>query len=375
MKLAIISPFPPYRGGISKETEILYNSLKKKHNVCVYNFKRLYPDFFFPGKSQFDYNLSSLKSIKSIDSINFFSWHKTATLINKENYDKVIFRFWHPFLSVIYSYIISKIKRYNKDIEFICICDNVYPHERFIFDKFLLKIFFKKIDNFITMSTITTNQIMNLVPGANINETFLPIKDSFGEKISKIKASTKLNIEHQKFTILFFGLIRSYKGLDVALNAIKQLVKKNRKFKFLIAGECYEDKNKYIKIINKNNLNDYVVWHDKYINDSEVYLYFSASDLVLLPYKETTQSGIIPIAYNFNMPVVSSNLPGLQKYIENQKTGYLFNPDDCNSLAMLLNDIIISNDIKKIESYIKSYKNKYSVEKLNKLIEKIINEK
>ena len=110
MKLAIISPFPPYRGGISKETEILYNSLKKKHDVDVYNFKILYPKIFFPGKIQFDYNLTSIISIISIDSINFISWRRTAALINEKQYDKVIFRFWHPFLSIIYRYIICMIK-------------------------------------------------------------------------------------------------------------------------------------------------------------------------------------------------------------------------------------------------------------------------
>ena len=372
MKLAIISPFPPYRGGISKETEVLYNSLKKKHNVTVYSFKRLYPNIIFPGKSQFLDNYSSPNSIRSIDSMNFFSWIKTAKLINEGIYDKIIFRFWHPFLSPIYSYIISAIKKKDSNIKIYCICDNVYPHEKTILDTFLLKFLFKRVDRFLTMSPITTSQIIQINSKSNVSEMFLPVKDIFDKKISKNDACQKLNIDN-KFNILFFGLIRPYKGLDTALKAMKGLIQANKNFHFIIAGECYENKNKYLSIIENNNLDDYVTWHNKYIDDDKLHLYFSACDLVLLPYKQTSQSGIIPIAYNFNKPVVISNLIGLKEFI-NPETGYLFEPDNYNDLTNLLIHIISTYNYVKFEKNIEIYKETFSIKRLNILIEELLNE-
>ena len=372
MKLAIISPFPPYRGGISKETEVLYNSLKKKHSVTIYNFKRLYPQIIFPGKSQFLNNYKSPNSIRSIDSLNLLSWHRTAEIINKEKYDKIIFRFWHPFLSPIYSYIISRLKKKDSKIKIFCICDNIYPHEKTIFDKFLLKIFLKRVDRFLTMSSITSNQINKIYPGSNISEIFLPIKDIYGSKISKKIACQKLNIKY-KFNILFFGLVRSYKGLDIALKAMKGLIDKNKKFHFIIAGESYENEDKYLSIIKKNSLENFVTWHNSYIDDDKIHLYFSASDLVLLPYKHATQSGVIPIAYNFNKPVVTSNLRGLKEYVD-PTMNYLFDVGSHDDLVSLLINIINTYDYKIIEKNIKNFKKKFSVKELNKKIENLISE-
>jgi len=373
MKLAIISPFPPYRGGISKETEVLYYSLKKKHSVTIYNFKRLYPEIIFPGKTQFLKNYNSPDSIRCIDSMNLFSWQKTVQIINKEKYDKIIFRFWHPFLSPIYSYIISKLKKKDPSIKIFCICDNIYPHEKTFFDKYLLKFFLKRVDKFLTMSSITSGQINEICPNSNISEIFLPIKDNYGKKILKNDACQKLNI-HNTFNILFFGLIRSYKGLDIALEAMNGLLKENKKFHFIIAGECYENENKYLDIINNYNLEGYVTWHNKYIDEDKIHLYFSASDLVLLPYKKTTQSGVISIAYNFDKPVVTSNLVGLREYVD-PKYNYLFNPGNFNDLTKLLINIIDTYDYDEIEKNIKIFKQNFSIQKLNKKIEKLISEK
>ena len=367
MKFALISPFPPLRGGISKETETIYNYFNNNgHEIKVINFKRLYPQFLFPGKNQ--YNNNNLYNddeniIKNLDSINPLTWNKVSKYILENKINKVIFRYWHPFFIPAYYYIIKRIRKNNENIKIFCICDNIYPHNYFPFSKLMIKFFLKSIDKFFVMSDNTFNQIKKFVPIKNIKQIFLPLKESFGPALDQKKAQKIINIE-TNFTILFFGLIRDYKGLDVLLKSLAKFKKHKNNFKLIIAGECYSKKNKYLDLIDKYNLQSNVFWNESYIPDENVNLYFSACDVVVLPYKKASQSGIIPISFNYNKLILASNIPGLKEFVILEKTGYLFENKNPNSLCDALLKICLKHDFNTSEEFISVYKERFTTKKL-----------
>ena len=365
MKILFISPFPPLRGGISKETETLYDFMQNKYDVHVVSYKRLYPDFLFPGKSQFlDKNKyhNDENVINLLDSINPFTWNKTCKYIIDNKFQNIFVRYWHPFFIPLFLFIFRKIKLANKNIKFYCIADNIMPHDYFPLSKFLIKHFFNYIDKCFVMSDNTFHQANNYLETENIKKVFLPIKNNFGYLIDQNHAKQKLGYKNEDSIILFFGLVRKYKGLDILLDSIKYL--KKTKIKLLIVGECYDNKKKYLKIISDLKIKKYVKWYDEYIPDDKINLFFSASDIVALPYVKSSQSGIIPIAYNYNKPVLVSNIPGLIEFVKNNQTGYVFENRNSKSLAEVLEKNI--KDVNALENNIKDYKNDFSIDELSK---------
>ncbi|MAV94019.1 MAG: hypothetical protein CMG01_07725 [Candidatus Marinimicrobia bacterium] len=325
MKIAIITPYPPIKGGISKESEIIYTNVRDKYEVSILSFSRLYPKFLYPSDSQYDFSMKiDNRNIKYyIDILNPISWFKVSNYILKNNFSHVIFRYWNPFFIPLYLFINWRIKSKKNNIKISCICDNIFPHETFFIEKYFIKKFFLNINNFLVMSDDSEFKLKKLVGNnSKIVKSFLPLKENLKSSISKKDACEKLKIKNPpKLLLLFFGFIRDYKGLDILINALKNL--KNLDIKLLIAGESYIKTNKIKDLINNNNLSDMVIWHEKYIPNDEINLYFSASDLVVLPYKKISQSGIIPMAYHFNKIVVCSNLPSFTDHVI-EKTNWIF---------------------------------------------------
>ena len=339
MKIAIITPFPPLRGGISKYSYNLYKDLSKSNEVYVFNFTRQYPSFLFPGKSQYLDNkrINKSKNIFTvIDSINPFTWRKTADLIIQKKIDKLIFRFWNPFFLPCYIYIIKYLKK-KSNIKIFSICDNAFSHESFYFQKFLMKKFINSTDGVITMSKNVESQISIISKHSNIRVFPLPIiKDFQKGAIAKLK---KNSLDKDKVIFLFFGLIREYKGIDILLNAINQIDNmKLKKTNFLIVGESYININKYKKILNEDR-RKYVEWYNQFIPDKEVSSFFLKSDYIVLPYKKASQSGIIPMAYQFNKPVICSDVSGLKELI-NENTGFVFKNENVNELKEIIEECI-----------------------------------
>ena len=184
MKFALISPFPPLRGGISKETETIYDYFNNNgHEVKVINFKRLYPNFLFPGKSQYlnnDLYKNDKNIITLLDSVNPFTWRKVSKYIIDNKINRVIFRYWHPFFILSYLFIIKEIRKNKKNVKIFCICDNIYPHSYFPLSKLLIKYFLNNIDKFFVMSENTYIQIKKYVDHTKIKKIFLPTKENFG---------------------------------------------------------------------------------------------------------------------------------------------------------------------------------------------------
>ena len=347
MRISILSVAPPYRGGIAEQTYYMSLNLDESHKVDIINFKRQYPNFLFPGKTQYDssFKYNPDNNYRLIDTVNPFSWKKAAGFIIDKSPDLIILRFWNPFFSISYGNIIKRIKKVLPSTKIIAVCDNIIPHERSILDKKLINLLFSKIDGFIVMSNQVKNELMDIRPRAKYKKLFHPIafKD---QPYKKELARNKLKINNAK-VILFFGFIRSYKGLDVLIRANQQLSDNLKDYKIIVCGECYEDENIYIDMISKFSKNNEIKWINRYISEDSASMYFAASDVIVLPYKSASQSGVIPLSYSYERPVIVSDIPGISEMVDNKKTGFLFNNGDAYDLSEKIIDFYKSdNDYK-----------------------------
>mgnify|MGYP000860374930 FL=1 len=367
MKIALIGPFPPYRGGISMFNFSLAKELKKHHDIYKISFSLQYPKYFFPGKSQKS-SFQDNDIIEIINSINPFSWRKTANYINKISPDVIIFQYWMPFFAPAFTLIAKKTKRACNS-KIIVNCNNIVPHEPKKIDSILTRNFFKHCDSFIVMSDTVEKDLLKINSQLIYKKTPHPIYDLFGKSLSKDEARKVLKIGDEKL-ILNFGLVRNYKGLDILIKSAKILKKQLNKFKIMVVGECYENQSKYIQMAKDNNVEDVIDFNFEFIPNENVKYFFCASDLVVLPYKSATQSGIIPIAYHFNKPVVASNVGGLPENIENNKTGIICEPNP-ESIANGILDYFDS-DLFSYKENIEKYKKQYTWETFAKKIMELV---
>ncbi|MDR2843212.1 MAG: glycosyltransferase [Candidatus Symbiothrix sp.] len=325
MKIAILSPFYPYRGGIAQFSAMLYKALEKEHTVKAISFSRLYPDFLFPGKTQLveeGDDAIQIPSVRKLDSIGLLSYSLTARTIKKIQPDVLIIPYWTSFFAPAYTYIASRLKKQTK---IIALLHNAIPHEPRFFDKPLAKVFFKQCQKFVVMSEIVKRDLLAMRPDAQYCMEQHPVYDHFGRKSLPEKAKTQLGLDIHKKTLLFFGLIRDYKGLDLLIEALSML---DDSYQLLVAGEVYGSFDKYQTQIDNSPAKERILLFNHYMEDKEVPVLFSAADVLVLPYKSATQSGVIPVAYHFETPVVTTNVGGLKGTIESAGSGIV-----CESTA------------------------------------------
>jgi glycosyltransferase involved in cell wall biosynthesis len=277
----------------------------------------------FPGSTQFDTSGNAPKNIKIhtlINSVNPLSWIKTAKFIKKEKPDFIIFRFWIPFMGPALGSIARMVRKSN--VKVLAITDNVIPHEKRAGDAAFAKYFINGCDGFVTMSKAVMSDLEKFTSTAHKKYLLHPLYTSFGEKLNKLDARIALGLPEDKHIVLFFGLIRKYKGLDMLLDAMNEL-KSNPNILLVIAGEFYEDKRPYLDLIEKYQIQNQVILHGKFIANEDVKLYFSATDLVALPYRTATQSGVTQVSFHFEVPTLVTNVGGLGEIIPNNVAGYV----------------------------------------------------
>jgi glycosyltransferase involved in cell wall biosynthesis len=335
MKIIIIGPAHPLRGGgMSTFNERLARQFKNEgHQTSIYTFSLQYPSFIFPGTSQYS-NEPAPKDLDikvCINSINPFNWIKVGNRLKKENADIVIVRYWLPLLGPCLGTILRIIKK-NKHSKIVCIADNIIPHEKRFGDKPFTQYFVKPVDAFITMSEKVLADLRLFVKDKPARMVLHPLYDNFGEKISKADARKELGISNLELVVLFFGFIRKYKGLDILLDAMKILKSSNNSSlgdggKLLIAGEFYEDRKIYDDQIEKLGIKDNVILHTHFIPDSQVKNYLCAADVVVQPYRNATQSGVTPLAYHFEKPMIVTNVGGLPLLVPDGKVGLVAEPN------------------------------------------------
>jgi len=360
MKIALISVAPPYRGGISKHTSILAEKLSKAHSVDVINYSRQYPDFLFPGKSQYlEDKTDHYPSVRWIDSMNPLSWFKTGIKLAEKRYDLIIFRFWNPFFAPALGVIARVIKRKSPITKLISLCDNILPHEKMPLEYFITSFLLKKLDGHLVQSSQTEKELHEIIKMPIYEKRFHPIYNTYSHKIDKQEARRKLKLKSDNI-ILYFGIIRKYKGFDILLKAIAELKGKKTGFHLLAAGECYGNYEKYTELISELGIINYITWHNRYIPDEDVHMYFSAADIVVLPYRSASQSGITQIAYHYDLPVIVTEVGGLPEIVDEGKSGFIIQQENHIELSEVLNASLDKDTLNDMGEYIHSFKQKFS---------------
>ena len=338
-KVIIIGPAHPLRGGgITTFNERLARQfMLEGFDTSIYSFSLQYPSFLFPGKSQYSDEPAptGITIHTQINSINPLNWISVGRQLKKMKPDIVVVRYWIPLMGPCLGTILRIVKK-NKHTKIICIADNIVPHEKRIGDKMFTHYFVKPVDAFITMSENVMNDLRLFVKTKPAKLVAHPLYDNFGEIISKESAREYLKINKADKIILFFGFIRKYKGLDILLDALKLITNNNKPattdMKLLIAGEFYEDKKIYQDQINILSTSGNLILHTSFIPDSEVKYYFCAADVVIQPYRSATQSGVTPLAYHFEVPMIVTSVGGLPALVPDNKAGLVAEPD-INSIA------------------------------------------
>lgn len=318
MKIAILSCFYPFRGGIAQFNANLFEELGKKHDVRAFNFSRQYPDFLFPGKTQYVTQEDEAVSVGAealLDTADPFSWDRTARTIRRWDPDLLIVRYWMSWFAPSLGRVVRRMAPRCKTVG---ILDNVIPHERHWFDTPLTRWFVRGLDGAVTLCEEVGKDLLALRP--DIPHTVLPhpIYTHFGARIPRAEAERRLGLEPGRRTLLFFGLIREYKGLDILLRAFDLL---DDSYQLVIAGEPYGPFDKYRRLIDAGRDPGSVRVFPDYIRDSEVRIYFSAADLTVLPYRSATQSGISSVSTHFEVPMVVTDTGGLRETVGGRGTG------------------------------------------------------
>jgi len=359
MNIVIIGPAHPYRGGIALFNERLALAFQEdNHTVEIITFKLQYPSILFPGKTQLseDNAPKNLKITQQINSINPLNWLKIGTKIKNQQPDLVIFSYWMPFMAPCFGTIASKIKK-NGKTNIIGLIHNIIPHEKRFGDNFLSSYFTKRVHGFIAMSDSVVKDLKTFTDKP-ITLTPHPLYDNFGDIKSKAEAKKLLRLAPEFNYLLFFGIIRKYKGLDILLNAFADERLRNKNLKLLIAGEFYEDNTEYLNIIKEKNLTDDVIISDAFIPNTAVANYFCAADMVVQPYKHATQSGVTQIAYHFNKPMLVTDVGGLKEIVPNNVVGYVTQANS-KSVADAINNFYVNNKEQQFIEGVKTEKLKY----------------
>jgi len=364
--VVIIGPAYPLRGGLSSFNERLARQFQQEGSATeIFTFSLQYPSFLFPGSTQYstDPPPDDLRIRVCINSVNPLNWLKVGTTLKDLKPDIIIVRYWLPFMGPCLGTILRIVKR-NKHTRIICIADNILPHEKRIGDKQFTTYFLKPIDAFVTMSSKVLSDLTSFTkkPALQIAH---PLYDNFGEVVDREEAKKNLHLPTDRKVFLFFGFIRKYKGLDLLLEAISMLKKEgffeSNKMLFLIAGEFYEKPQPYLDLIKQYDIEEHLVLKNEFIPDSEVKYYLSASDCVIQPYKSATQSGVTPLAYHFEKPMIVTNVGGLPALVPSH-VGLVAEADPVSIAESIKR--FLQQDASMYEKNIREEKKKYSWDKI-----------
>ncbi len=339
--IIIIGPAHPLRGGLASYDERLAKEfIDQGYDTTIYTFSYQYPSFLFPGTTQYSTEPSpeNIPIAVKINSVNPLNWIAVGNELKRKIPDVIIVRYWLPFMGPCLGTILRRVKK-NKHTKVICIADNIFPHEKRPGDVPFTKYFLKAVDAFITMSEKVLADLKKFASDKPAQFVPHPLYDNFGERIPKDEARQKLGINLNDQVLLFFGFIRKYKGLDILLNAMKLLKQhaSTQNIKLLIAGEFYEDEKNYKELLNDPEIKDNLIIRTQFISDSEVKFYLCAADCVVQPYRHATQSGVTPLAYHFEKPMIVTNVGGLPSLVPDKKVGLIAEPNP-ESLAQKITE-------------------------------------
>ncbi len=368
MRIVICGPAHPYRGGIAAYNERLAQQfLQEGDAAAIYTFRLQYPSFLFPGKTQYDegYAPTGVTITRAINSVNPLNWFTIGLRLRRTRPDLLILRYWLPFLAPALGFI-SRIVKSNGHTRIITIFDNVVPHEKHFGDSLLTRFFIKSIHGALVMTRAVENDLRQFSATMPCVISPHPLFDNYSEPVSRAEALVRLKLCPADKFILFFGFIREYKGLDLLLQAMAYPEIQSLGVKLIVAGEFYEDEKPYFDLIHKLEISDRIILHSHFISDDEVRYYFSAASLVVQPYRSATQSGVTQVAYNFNKPMVVTDVGGLAEIVPDGKCGYVVAPEP-EAIAGAISDFF-SGDVDRFRAGIEEQKKSYSWDRLTEAL-------
>jgi glycosyltransferase involved in cell wall biosynthesis len=370
MKIDLVGPSYPFRGGISYHTTLLFKHLKARHQTRFYSFRRQYPRFLFPGRTDVEESRFFLKDEESeplLDALNPWTWLKVAKRVVRDGPDLAIFPWWVVYWAPQYLTMVFLIKLFSR-ARIVLICHNVAEHETHLLKKAVARLVLSQAHGLVVHSDQEKQALKALTRKNRIAVTVHPTYDVFARTImSKASARESLGLADEKI-ILFFGFIRSYKGLADLVRALP-LVLARFQVRLIIAGEFWEDKKRYLRLIDELGLQKHVTVVDRYLRNEELPAYFCASDLVVLPYTSVTGSGILQLAFAFGRPVVATAVGDFPKIIENGKTGFLVSPRSAGSIADAVVAFYETHDGEEMRARIQEGMSRFSWDHLIRAVE------
>jgi len=370
-KVVIIGPAWPLRGGLATFDQRLANQFLDEGNDCsIYSFSLQYPSFLFPGTTQYssDPPPADITIFSAINSVNPINWIKIGNRLKKLKPDLIVVRFWLPIMGPALGTILRRVRK-NRHTKIVAITDNVIPHEKRPGDTAFTKYFLGSCDAYITMSEKVMTDLRTYEKNKPALQVMHPLYDNFGAPVLKEKARKTLGLDPDDRIILFFGFIRKYKGLDILLEAMKIIRQQNKNIKLLVAGEFYEDEKPYRELIEKYALHDVLILRTEFIADKDVKFYLCAADAVVQPYRNATQSGVTPLAYHFEKPMIVTNVGSLPSLVPDGKVGLVAEPEAGAIAAAVMRYFELGENY--FIPHLRSEKEKYSWHQLTEAIIKL----
>ena len=381
MKIILLGTSWPFRGGLATFNERLAKQfMAEGHDVEIWTFTLQYPSFLFPGKTQYS-NEPAPEGIairRELNSCNPFNWIRVGKAIKKAAPDLLICCYWMSFFAPAYG-LISRMAKKNGKTKCVALVHNMIPHEPNILDKLFAPYFIKSQDGFVALSESVVKDIEkveSLKLKVERPKTFSPhpIYDHYGERMTKKEACAALGLDDKNGYMLFFGLVRAYKGLDVLLDAFGLIKDQLPTVQLIIAGEFYEDEEKYRAQIAANGLKERVLLRNEFIPDGDLRKYFGAADLIVQPYKTATQSGVTQVAFHFEKPMLVTNVGGLGEIVHDHKMGYACEPT-AEAIAADIVDYFQNKRQEAYTAYLQKEKTKYAWSNMARAFYQIINGK
>jgi glycosyltransferase involved in cell wall biosynthesis len=360
-KIILVGTAYPYRGGIAVFNERLARCFQEEgYEVVIWTFTVQYPNFLFPGKTQFSTESApeGLTIYRKLNSVNPFNWLKVGRQLRKAEADLVVMRYWIPYMAPSHGFIARRARK-NKKTRVVSVFDNILPHEKGFADRMLARYFMRSLNGGVTMSKSVSEEAKAIDPHVKLQFCEHPLYDIFGAKVSREEALDFLHLDPQYRYMLFFGIIRDYKGLDLLLKAMGDNRLKQRKVKLIIAGEFYNNAEQYHELEQRLDLSQQLVWRSEFVPDSEVKYYFNAADIVVQPYKSATQSGVTQIAYHFEKPMLVTDVGGLKEIVPDKEVGYVTEVDPLK-IADALDDFFENQRYDEFVKNVRVEKQKYS---------------
>ncbi|MEM8524403.1 MAG: glycosyltransferase [Bacteroidota bacterium] len=360
-RIILITPAYPLRGGLASFGERLATEFQQLgHQVEIYTFSLQYPDFLFPGKTQYseDAPPQHLNIQVKINSINPLNWWKVGNEIRRQEVDLVICAFWLPFMGPCLGTISRQIRK-NKATQIVGLVHNIIPHEKRFGDRPFANYFVQANDGFVALSQSVVEELHTFDATKPVKCVPHPIYDNYGEILPKKEAKAHLNLDQNQSYLLFFGFIRDYKGLDLLLDAMQDERIRTLGIKLIIAGEFYGNEEAYQAQIKRLGVGEQLELRTHFISNEEVKYYFSAADLLVQPYRSATQSGISQLGYHFEVPMVVTKVGGLPEIVEDGKAGYVVDVN-AESVANAIVDFYQNNRETSLKKGVQAAKKRFS---------------